>query len=414
MPAAQPPPSRRAAFIGRVPPWSLQSPLGTVPGITNGIQLVPPFAGSPSSSLILSTNVSPNALLRSASYPLPADTGSSGPLTAAAAPTEGDTQWRMYPGDEGTGSTALMAQWADGPDTAYVYSNDPANLGGITGEIMTIDGYLYPAGTYVFQFLDFSEIGYEMSVFETFPNFILRGCRSRNVLDAPGFINMQGFTNYLGLHYCDIGCESAAFCATQLATVSIDLAGFSGSCRVLRCYTSYGSTGIQPNCGGTQCETIENYVEKLTYSDVDETPAHLNGICLNGGENQWFCARNNVVISAFDENGAAVNQTDCLALFEDFGNYPGSGTNYDGSIGYVVEGNYVGGTGYSIYLNSSVGSEEDISNLAFTNNLVTTSQYSTGGSFGPLANPPSWGTQGNYQSNNLWADGPDAGTSFVT
>ena len=408
--------ARKSALIGTVP--SPPAPFAAAsPGITHGIQLIAPFAGSPSSSLVLSTNVSPNALLQSPAYPLPSNTSGSGPLTTAAAPTGADTTWRMFPGDEGTGSTALTAQWQNGPTTTYVYNDNPANLGGITAAPMVIDGYSYPAGTYVFQFLDFSQLGYQIGFFATWYTTVLRGCRSRNELDAPGFINMQGFTNYLGLHYCDIGCKSAAFCATQLATVSIDLSGFGGSSRVLRCYTSYGSTGIQPNCAA-QCETIENYVEKLTFSDVGSppVPAHLNGICLNGSNPQWYCARNNVVIATPDENGATVDQTDCIALFQDFGTFPGTGTNYNGTLGYQITGNYLGGTGYSLYLGQNEGTEPDtVNNVDFTGNLLTTSQWATGGAIGPVAAIPTWGsTYGNSYTSDLWADGTAAGLSLIS
>lgn len=380
--------------------------------VTNGSQLTGPFTGSPSSGLNLSTNTGPNALLVSDSYPVPSATADSGPLTTAPAPGDDDTTWRMASGQSGA---SLLSAWTS--DTAtYVYNDDPSNLGGIIPDGgLTIDGYDYPAGMYVFQFLDFSQLGYGMELFSTWPDMLLRGCRSRGTLQAPGFINMQSYTNFLALHYCDIGCESAAFCATVEATVAIDTAGFDGSIRMLRCNTSYGSTGIQPNASG-YCEVIECFVEKLTYSDVGSppVPAHLNGLCINGGNLNCLFLRNNVVVANPDENGASVDQTDCIALFQDFGDFAGTGTNSDDSTGYFVQDNYVGGTGYSFYCGQNEGTQPDtVNNLTFTGNQVTTAEYSTGGANGPVAAIPEWNSFGNTESANIWADGPLAGKQDI-
>jgi hypothetical protein len=46
-------------------------------------------------------------------------------------------------------------------------------------------------------------------------------------------------------------------------------------------------------------------------------------------------------------------------------------------------------------------------------NLMTASVYSTGGFFGPATAVPSWGSFGNAEANNTWADGPSQGTSFL-
>ena len=280
-----------------------------------------------------------------------------------------------------------------------------------------IDGYLYPAGTYVLQFMDFSQApdGFYVTS-NSFP-LLLRGCRFRTVsLSAPGLLNCTEYNNFIGVHYCDIGVTSAV-CTDGAVPVALDINGTSiTGVRILRNYMSYVGTGVQPNAGSGAAsvinDTIENYVEKLSWFAANTPGQHLNGICVNGGNPNWLLARNYVVAVTPDEAGNVIDQTDCLGLFEDFGSFPGTGTNSDGSVGYVVSGNYVGGTGYCIYLNASQPDIGMISNLRFTNNLVTTSVYPAGGSFGPLANAPVWGTQGNSEANNLWADGPNAGMSF--
>lgn len=69
-----------------------------------------------------------------------------------------------------------------------------------------------------------------------------------------------------------------------------------------------------------------------------------------------------------------------------------------------------------------------------TGNKITTRWWTNGGNFGAITDIPAWGSNGNSQSNNTWADdygtggngctaladrqypagnGPRAGTSFV-
>ena len=363
--------------------------------VTSGSQLIAPFTGSPSSALNLSTNVSPNALLGSGSYPLPSDTG-TGPLTTVPAPTL-SSFLRMQ--DTAEGDTILRGLWTS-PTAAYVYSNSPSNLGGIVGAGgAVIDGFTYAAGTYVFQFMDFTQAATGLEFFEDYAPTVFRGCRGRAILAPPGLVNMGSSDVLVAAHYCDLGWPSAADVVASSDTGTI--LGFgtgSGGCRIYRCYFSYQTTAIQPNVTAGVCDVIENYVEKLTWANL----AHLNGITYNGGNLNTLCLRNRIVVDATDENGNAVNQTDCISMFQDFGGYPGTGTNTDGSTGYFLQNNYVGGTGYCFYLGAG---GNPITNLTFTGNLITTSAYSTGGYYGPTAAVPQWGWNGNTEYSNFWADG---------
>jgi hypothetical protein len=418
-PAGPRPPAKAAAFIGRMPPWSMQAPAAQPLAITSGGQLIAPFTGAPSSALNLSANVGPNALLVSASYPLPSS-NSAGPLTTVPLPG-GYTYWRI---DNGSSGQFTMPELWGSLSQAYVYNNTPSNLGGIVGAGgLKIDGYTYPSGTYVFQFMDFSQgiISSGGYIYASGgPSVLFRGCRFRGPLAAPGAISVEAadYEASACAHYCDFGGQGAS--NAQTCVVGLDLGGGSQGTRQLRCYTSYVTTGLQPNCEpGYFCDAIENMVEKLTLfygpdGPDDDGPYHLNGICVNGGNPNWLCLRNNVVSAATDEQGNTINQTDCIAMFQDFGTFPGTGTNSDGSTGYFLENNYVGGTGYSYYFGQNEGTMPDtVNNLTVTGNLLTTAEYPTGGSNGAAAAIPTWGSYGNSESGNLWADGPNAGTSFL-
>lgn len=373
--------------------------------ITNGSQLVGQLAGPGT------TNVGPNALLNSSSYPLPTYTGTSvGPLQQVPLPSRG--YWLIDGADEITDICAFV--WGS-TTQVYVNNNTATNKGGIVPSGgMTIDGYPVPAGTYVFQFLDFSTDGNSGGnlYFESGgPHVLFRGCRFRaGSYAAPGVFNSEtgGFANDLYIHYCDAGGSGPSL--ADCATVAIDVEA-GANLRVLRNYISYVSTGVQPNMG-TFCDVIENFIEKITLADPTW---HLNGISVNGGNPNFRILRNHIVIAATDEDGNAITQTDCISMYQDNGTFPGTGTNSDGTTGYFISGNYVGGTGYCFYLGQNAGTAPTtVEFLTFENNLVTTSVYATGGANGTVAAVPTWSpTYHNVESGNNWADGPNAGISFA-
>jgi hypothetical protein len=378
-----------------------QGSSGTV-NVVTGQQLTGMFTGIPSSGLNLNTGTGPNALLKSASYPVPSSS-SPGPLTQVPLPGGGPGYW--YVDNGSSGYFTMPALWSAGPSTPYVYNNLASNLGGIVpaGGLM-IDGYPVAAGVYVFQFMDFS-LGNTLYCVNG-PPILLRGCRWRPASSgAPGLFNVQSTynANSVCAHYCDVGAPSA----TATAQTGIDL-NYGTNIRVLRCYLSYLSTMIQPN-GDGYADVIENFMEKLTLFNASY---HLNGITMNGANLNALILRNSAVFAAADEAGNQIQQTDCVSFFQDFGNFPGTGLNSDGSTGYFVKGNYAGGSGYCYYFGQD-NENGTVGNMNASGNLVTTSVYSSGGFFGPVTAQPPWGSAGNAKSGNVWADGPSAGMTFM-
>ena len=297
------------------------------------------------------------------------------------------------------------------PNQTYVYNDDPTNKGGIVpAGGMTIDGYAIPAGTYVAQFQTFSSDFYVSGT----NNLLFRGCRMRGPSVAPGYWNTAaGWTGKLFIMYCDLGGLGAQ--NADYNEVAIKISSGSGGV-VYRNHISYTTTGIQINTNNY--DLTENYIEKLTYyygpnpPPGESTDKHLNGITLNGGEACIRILRNHIVAVNPDEAGRTINQTDCISFFQDFGTFPGTGQNSDGTYGYRVLDNYIGGTGYCFYAGMNTGQPAtSVQNMYVTGNKVTTSIYSTGGSFGAIAAIPTWGSYGNVNSNNTWADGANAGSA---
>lgn len=288
------------------------------------------------------------------------------------------------------------------PSGNYVVNNSPTNHGGtVPAGGLVIDGYNVPAGTFVCQFFDFSINNFYLS---NSSNYYFRGCKFRAPGDAPGWFNCAtSNTGKLYIMYCDLGglgSASANFCE-----VPIDIQNGSGLI-AYRNRISFVTTGIQ--CEVNNSELVENYITDLT--DFGNGTSHLNGITVNGGQKNMLVLRNYIVVQKLDTSGRQIGQTDCLSFFQDFGSFVGTGTNRDGSVGFKVDNNYVGGTGYCFYagLNAGKGAST-VTNMQFTNNLITTQAYSTGGNFGVCAAQPNWGSNGNVASNNRWADGGSAG-----
>jgi hypothetical protein len=267
-----------------------------------------------------------------------------------------------------------------------------------------IDGFLVPAGTQVVQFRDLGAI-YCQSF--TSGSFLFRGCRFRNTGDTfnPAYSG-PGF--HLYLHYCDLGGEGPD--DRQDGGGFLHILGGSGH-RVLRSAIEWVATAIQPNVDGMLIQ--ENYVAYyFGEGGPDGNPAtsdnyHVNGVSCEGGLSSLRILRNHILVPSPDgavapSYGApdrTVPQTDCVALFQSLaGPYPG-----DSSTGIQVRDNYLGGSGYVVYAGGA-GSR----NVKITGNRITTRFWTQGGNFGPLADPPTWGTDGNEKAGNVWAD--DYGT----
>jgi hypothetical protein len=368
------------------------------------------------------THVGPNALLRSSSYPAVSAPG-PGPLTAPPLPTGGF--WRIDGSDElDTGNNGLCTNWTAGVSTPYVYNNHPSNLGGLVGSDMVIDGFSISAGTYVFQFMDLSASNCYIQ--DPAPDMIFRGCRNRAADDnAPGFWNSpptgSTYVNDIYFLYCDTGGTGPT--ALEICAIPIDVEN-CGGITLYRSYISYMSNGIQPaaqtGSSGTM-DLIENFIEKITNFMGD----HLEAFNIEGGQTNYRMLRNHIVFVTPDENSAPVIDTACIYTTQSTSfPFTGTGTNPDGTPGYQIIGNYCGGSGYCFYWGYDSGVTGSVVNMLASNNLVTQSVWPAGftgggasgaggGYNGPSTFEAPWGTFGNSQSNNLWADGPNRGTSFM-
>ena len=298
------------------------------------------------------------------------------------------------------------------PTSTYVYDNNPLNKGGVVpAGGMTIDGYPVPAGTRVVQFRDFSAGDFFAS---GSTSFLFRGCRIRGTNRAPGYFNCSSLAGRLSLGYCDLGGLSAADLAYNEVPVKI---ASSGGGVIYRNRISYTTTGLQINTGGY--DVIENHISDLAYfygpnpPPGESTDKHLNGITVNGGEPCIRILRNNITLPSPDGAGRQINQTDAISFFQDFGTFPGTGTNSDGTQGYRVLDNYVGGGGVCIYAGRNAGkAASTVNNMVMTGNKVTTRWWAQGGAVGPVTAQPPWGSQGNVWSGNTWADGANAGQTI--
>jgi hypothetical protein len=363
-----------------------------------------PVGGTSQQVTALNANVGPNALLASASYPAPSS-ASSGPLTLAPLPV-GFTFWRIN-STPGSGQFTLPNLWSAGATTPYVLSNSPANLGGIVpAGGMVIDGYPVVAGTYVFQFMDLSLGGFLL--LSGGPPVMFRGCRIRAAASSPGFFNSEtgGYTGQFYAHFCDFGgAGPASECDIALQVTD------TGGQRLLRNYISWVGSGIIPSAPSVFCDVIENLIEDIT---LFTGTLHLNGLKFQGGDTNCRWLRNCIVFDRYDALGNQVTQTDPVGLIPTFGAFAGTGINSDGSTGYFIQGNFVGGGGYCMYLGSN-SSNSPVSNMTLTGNLWTAGQWPNGGANGAsaFAPPSGWGASGNSQSANLWADGPNAGMSVI-
>ncbi|HEY5956038.1 MAG TPA: hypothetical protein VIV60_05770 [Polyangiaceae bacterium] len=317
-------------------------------------------------------------------------------------------------GDEriSTWSTDGIPSWI--PNSTYIYSNDPTNHGGVVeAGGMTIDGFAIPGGAWVAQFDDFGNesiiiSGDNKGTTKPLPGIVFRGCRWRGQSTAPGYLNVYaGSHTNIWVLFSDAGGLGAA--DKEYNEVPFSTNDDTSNVLFYRNYISYTTTGIQPGTVGPQI--IENFVEHITYyygeagPPNESGPKHLNGISLNGGQENALILRNKVLLQSPDDAGRSVAQTDAIALFQDGGSFPGIGTNVDGSTGYQILDNYVGGGGYCIYAGLNAGkSASTVKNLVLAGNRVTTQWWPNGGSYGPLTAHPVWGSNGNVKRDNSFAE----------
>jgi hypothetical protein len=311
--------------------------------------------------------------------------------------------------------------------------NDAALKGGVvTGSAVTIDGFSVPVGTRIVQFKTFPD-GYDFYAQGTALKVMFRGCRFRwsSGTSGAGVFNDNGASSaqQIMLHYCDMGLLSLDPPNGSQALMHLKFLGGSGH-RVLRTYYTRSSTFLQPNVGG--CRIIENWIDEYIYAygeagtsgtGPDSTTLHLNGISAEGGLTNTQILRNHILCPSPDGStgstgsaagqigygtqsgqtgygsgsapGRLATQTDNIAIFAI------TGTN----SGITISDNYLGGSGYCLYAGNANGLA---SNIVVTGNKFTTRWWTNAANHGPITDVPTWGANGNVQSNNTWAD--DYGT----
>lgn len=307
------------------------------------------------------------------------------------------------------------------PGTPYVYNNDPNNHGGVVpAGGMIIDGFSVPEGVWVSQFNDFVGQGMVINgdnegTTSKMPGVVFRGNRWRGAMSAPGFLNVAwGSHTHIWIFYCDAGGLGPA--DSQMNDVPFKIGDITTNSYFFRNYISYTTTGLQPLSYGAQI--IENYVEKITYYYNGDSPPgettgkHLNGIAMGDGIDNALILRNKVLVQSPDDAGRVVGQTDAISFIQDPSpaGYTGAGGNLDGSIGYMVKDNYMGGGGYALYAGLNGGRPAtSVKNMQVIGNQFTTQWWANSGYYGPVAGQPIWGSYGNINLNNIWADGPKMG-----
>lgn len=303
------------------------------------------------------------------------------------------------------------------PGTNYVYNNNPTNYGGIVpAGGMVIDGYNVPAGTWIVQFRNFNDniiiSGDNTSTSPAFPGVLFRGCRMRGPWGAPGWFNQNGQSpgGTIWIMYADAGGKSTN---TNDYCESIFESQHNANYRegrdkfyMIRSYVSNASTLIFMRNSGDGA--IENYGESVL--DFGDHTKHLNGFANGGGENATLWLRNHVVLA---KNAASTEVNDVFQMAADGGAYMGTATNLDGSQGYVMKDNYIGGANFTLQLGYDKSNTiTQVRNVKVTGNKVTTSLYANGGATGFSYKNPDFSNYGNTWSGNTWADGSKAGQTI--
>jgi hypothetical protein len=349
-------------------------------------------------------------------------------ITALAGPSRG--YWRFDTPDDFLPTTA----WPTNANDANPSILNAASLKGgvVTGSPVIIDGYSVPVGTRIVQYRDFPD-GYDFYAQGTTLKVMFRGCRFRwtSGTGGSGIFNDNGAptAQQVMLHYCDLGLLSLDPPNGTQGLMHIKFLGGYGH-RLLRNYYTRSSTFLQPNVGGSRI--VENYIDEYIYAygeagpsgaGPDSTTLHLNGFSSEGGLTDTQILRNRIVCPSPDgstgSTGFAAGQvgygTKPGQIGYGAGSAPGRLTTQTDNIaifaitntnnGVTISDNYLGGAGYCLYAGNADGAAK---NIVVTGNKFTTRWWTNAGSHGPITDVPAWGTNGNAQSNNTWAD--DYGT----
>lgn len=312
------------------------------------------------------------------------------------------------------------------PGTAYVYNNSPSNIGGVVpAGGLTIDGYSVPAGTWVCQFRNVTGTipiivsGDNTGTSAAWPGVMFRGCRLRNNASAPGFISQNGQSTggITWVTYCDAGGTDVV--SPNICESIFESKGLGPNDRqyLIRNYLSIATTIAFGRNNGDAF--IENYCRIVPRYFNDDT-YHLNGMANSGSQTATLWLRNNMDFSPQDDAVSAnpwyKPQNDVIQMAADDGAYPGTGTNLDGSQGYQMRDNYLGGAEHVFQLGvDKLNTSADVSRVVITGNKVTTKWFPDGGNTAIAYKTPTWGVQNNVWSGNTWADDYGTGTwSYTT
>lgn len=301
------------------------------------------------------------------------------------------------------------------PGTTYVYNNNPTNYGGIVpAGGMVIDGYTIPAGTWVVQFRNFTSglviSGDNSGTSAAWPGVVFRGCRMRGPWMAPGWYNHNGQSHggKIWIMYCDAGGKSLAtndYCESIFESKNYT-AGRDKQ-YVIRSSLSNASTLVFMRNNGDAC--IENFCAGV--SDFGDSSKHLNGIANSGGQSCTLWLRNNMVLP---QQAGSTQLTDVIQMAADDGAYLGAGTNYDGSIGYAITDNLLGGAAYTLQLGYDKSNTiTQVRNVRVTGNKFSTNLYPNSGSSGIAYKTPDFSNYGNLWQNNTWVGGSKDGQTVA-
>lgn len=306
------------------------------------------------------------------------------------------------------------------PNSTYVHDANPTNYGGIVGPGgLQIGPYTLPAGMWVSRFRDFSagnlviEGSSGGASGTPFPGILLLAFRARAGYGAPGFFNQNGgpVGGDIWLMYPDAGGESLA--AADYCESIFESKGESSTdrLRVIRPYLTNATTLAFGRNNGDAF--IECYGRDV--SDFGDHSKHLNGLANSGNQTATLWLRNNVLLPQVAQESSTL-ATDVFQMAADDGAYPGTGTNLDGSTGYVIKDNYLGGAAYVLQLGvDKANTAADVKNIKVNGNKITTSLYANGGQSGLGYKGPTWGSLGNDWGGttpNTWADGVNAGNTI--
>ncbi|TAH34091.1 hypothetical protein EYC59_03785 [Candidatus Saccharibacteria bacterium] len=336
-----------------------------------------------------------------------------GPWTLQGVAKGSESVTALNPGTERVSTYPGNARPSWIPGTAYVYNNNPSNLGGIVpAGGMVIDGYNVPAGTWVVQFRSFTAgiiiEGDCGGAGSAFPGILFRGCRMRGGWYAPGWFNQNGQSpgGTIWIMYSDAGGKSTAsadYCESIFESKRYDP---TDKFYCIRSYLSNATTLVFLRNDGDAA--IENYGENVL--DFGDSTKHLNGIANGGGENATLWLRNHLVLA---KQAGSTQINDVIQMAADGGAYLGTATNFDGSTGYTIKDNYLGGAGHTLQLGYDKSNTIDkVRNVHVIGNKFTTSLYADSGESGLCYKTPDFSNYGNTWSGNTWADGPKAGQTI--